>query len=46
MKLINKIGDWIVAKNYRYYIVQWFLYTFMFLSSTFAVACFLSLLIK
>lgn len=46
MKLLSKIGNWIVAKRYRYWIAQWFLYTILFLSSTLAVACFLSLLIK
>lgn len=46
MKLLSKTGDWIVAKPYRYWVTQWILYTLVFLSSTFAVACFFALLTK
>lgn len=38
MKLLDKIGDWIVAKPYRYWIAMWILYTGLFLSSCFTVA--------
>ena len=44
MKLLNKIGDWIVEKPYRYWISQWILYSLLFLSASFTVACFFVLL--
>lgn len=44
MKLLDKIGDWIVAKSYRYWITQYILYVLLFLSACFTVACFFVLL--
>ncbi len=46
MKLIDKIGDWIVAKPYRYWITQYILYVVLFLAACFTVACFFVLLTK
>lgn len=43
MKLLDKIGDWIVAKPYRYWITQWVLYSLVFLSACFTVACFFAI---
>lgn len=38
MNILNKIGDWIVKKPYRYWIAQWILYTIVFLASCTTVA--------
>lgn len=38
MKLLDKIADWVVAKPYRYWIIQWLLYTVVFLCACFTVA--------
>lgn len=46
MKILNKIGDWIVAKPYRYVIVQWLLYTILFFASTTTVAVIFALITK
>ena len=46
MKLLNKIGDWIVAKPYRYWLAMWVLYTGLFLCSSFTVAIILAAIMK
>lgn len=44
MKSLDKIGDWIVAKPYRYYIAQWLLNTIVFMCACFTVACFFAII--
>lgn len=44
MNLINKIGDWIVAKPYRYWAAQYIMYVVLFMAASFTVSCFFVLL--
>lgn len=45
MKTLTKIADWIVAKNYRYWIVQWFLYSVAFIGFAFCTSAFIVMFI-
>lgn len=46
MNIMNKIGDWIIAKSYRYVIAQLLLYTALFFTSTTVVAIIFALITK
>lgn len=38
MKWLNKFGDWVVEKDYRYWIVQYILYVFIFFCACITVS--------
>lgn len=44
MKMLDKIGDWVVSKPYRYWIAQWLLNTIVFISACFTVGCFFGII--
>lgn len=44
MKWLNKFTDWVVEKEYRYWIVQYILYVIVFLCACITVASIFTLM--